>query len=223
MTTFKPRFAFRYSQIEPVSGFEWDEQIAAYPPRPPKEWRKTGPKQVWYGWKAGETRLLNADEFVVPRRATSVIWRQPQQCFWVAPIDFTTIEGEVEPLEDWDHVYFRDLGLETRSRHGLFKVLEHGSERQLPLSCPKNFDEFLPKHYFQGKEDKPCHLVGELSLMLALHALVPEQEDDIINHIKEFFFRGNNPTLHSCKDHNLWGAMDRSGVFSNPTRCIRSC
>jgi len=211
----EPSFAFCYSQIVPASGIEWQEHSTIDPPRPPIGWRKTGFGQGWHGWKAGETWPLSAED-IIPRRATSIIWRQPQQCFWIAPIDYTTIRGELDPVEDWSHLYFHDLGLETNSQRGLFKLLGHGTERQLPLACPERFDEFLPKHCFRGEEKKPCHLVGDLSLMLALHALVPEQEDNISNHIKEFFFRGNNSSLQSCRDHNQWEAMDRCSAFANP-------
>lgn len=212
-----PCFAFRFWQIKPQG--PWTEHTARDPPRPPDQWRKTGFEQPWHGWTPGRTWPLSDSERleVRPRRATSIMWCQPRQNYWVIPNDCTIPQQNGEPVEgSWHILFFHDLGDGPESKPGLWKLLEHGSEDQHSANCPDNFEEFLPKNFFRGtdpREDAPCHLIGNLSLILGLHAMIPRKENDIVEQIERCFFHGNNPCLVPSKDHNKWSVINRYGEF----------
>lgn len=219
-TDFRPYFAFRYWEIKPEA--LWAEHTSSDLPRPPDQWQKTGFQLPWHIWSEHTVQPLPEWQYsaVMPRRATSVMWCQPQQNYWVVPYDCTLPQEKKEEIDVWHTLFFRDLGLESPPNPGLWKLLEHGLERQHSAKCPVNFDEFLPRNFFNGTDSRvsaPCHLVGNLSLILGLHAMVPQDEQNIPRQIEQYFFRSDEPYLISCAEHGEWSPMNRFG--KSPRRC----
>lgn len=215
-------FAFRYWQIKPNEPWRDDSNI--HPPMPPEQWRRDGFSQDWYIWRKESSGPLEEDQIVTPFRSTSVVWCQQSQKYWFVPRDCTettqrSAENDPEVWDNWHPLFFYDLGSETqRPRPGLWKILPTGLKRQHDGGCPRNFDEFLPKHFFffgGDTQDTRCHFIGDLSLMLALLAMCPRKPDKILEQISQKFYANNSSRFESSED-----PIDRSGMCFEPSHDI---
>jgi len=204
-------FAYRFWHIEPQE--PWHEINAVdYPrPPPPSKWKKTGFEEPWREWRTG--RGLTEDD-VVPRRAISIVWCQPQQSYWILPEDCVGWdEQKREPAEGWHRLQFHDLA----GHKGLWQLVEYGTKTQHESTCPEPFKEFLPGQFFSGSSPAtPCHLVGRLSLMLGMMAIVPQDPSDIVRQIDEYFYRDHNPRYVPTTEHKKWWPMGRDGKLNIP-------
>ncbi|KAK5941108.1 hypothetical protein PMZ80_006385 [Knufia obscura] len=176
---------------------------------PPEQWRRDGFSQDWYIWRKESSGPLEEDQIVTPFRSTSVVWCQQSQKYWFVPRDCTettqrSAENDPEVWDNWHPLFFYDLGSETqRPRPGLWKILPTGLKRQHDGGCPRNFDEFLPKHFFffgGDTQDTRCHFIGDLSLMLALLAMCPRKPDKILEQISQKFYANNSSRFESSED-----------------------
>lgn len=220
------RFAFRIWQIEPDS--QWHETSKAQLPTPPHRWRRSGLELPWHVWdsaSSGANRVhrLPPKIQIKPRGATSLVWYTRLQQFYVAPVDcaMPNIRQEMEkqPELDWTTLWFKELSDHHQFRRpGIYKFVQSGTQWKLNCECPPGFDEYLPRNIFRGEitgSPQTCHLVGDLSLILALHAMCPEEVSNVLPHIREYFYPGNKPAFEPTWTSNppRWPARSKYGEF----------
>lgn len=200
-------FAYRFWQIK--SQEPWLEINTVDAPRPPGEWTKTGFEEPWRDWRA--KRTLTPDQ-VVPGRAFSIVWSQPQQSYWILPEDCVGWDEQTrEPAEGWHRLQFRDL----EGQKGLWRLEEYGTKTQHESTCLDTFKEFLPGHFFTGSRSTTrCHLFGNLSLVLGMLAIVPQDPSDIVRQIDEYFYRDHSPRYVPTREHRKWYPMGRDGKLN---------
>lgn len=220
------RFAFRYWLVEPENEGPWPESAASHVPKPPLRWVASSAKSRWHEWRLGtDTMMLELPNSVSIRdvQTTSIAWCTEFSTYWITPFDCSspaTFNSRAqEPQKDWSLLYFRDLETVTAwPRPGLYQALPHGNKPTLNFKCPQGFDDFLPRQKFRPEppgSERSCHLFGKMSLILALYAMCPGDEDNILSHIKQFFFRGRDsrfiPATAPGTGQQLWVARDRAG------------
>lgn len=205
-------FTFAYRFYEAETQQPWPETNAIDPPRPPNDgWRrKKGPETPWREWKVG--RNLTEGE-VIPRRAYSIVWRKSQQAYWILPANCVSWqEQSANPAEGWHRLQFHNLAEDTPRRRGLWKVVEYGLRMEHGSICPPDFKEFLPGHFFSDNgSPTPCHLVGDLSLVLGMLAMVPRSPLLIVRQIDKYFYYENSPRYIPTTKHKQWYPMSRDG------------
>lgn len=104
------------------------------------------------------------------------------------------IPEDADPSQmEWDEVYFCQCptdGNENWQFPHLWQVIEKtGGHERLRLSTPDNgFSSILPVRYFESKNDPSrCHLVGRLSILLAMIALSDRSQGEVDDQIRECF------------------------------------
>lgn len=203
--------AYRFGQIQRPEREEWPEQSNVDYPRPPNDWQFEGFSRPWRALFRPNVSLDQAQ--IISTGAATVVWNQLQHSYWVLPASCVGRTQEVEPAEDWHRLHFEDLGQYEMLRNGLWMVVGHGSAEQIDSVCSEGFSEFLPRQYFRyNATNRRTHLVGELPLMLGLTALVPEDDQMIVNHIEKYFFRGGRPAFVPCREHREYEPFNRDGM-----------
>jgi len=210
---FDVNFAYRFSQISSPS--PWVEVDHISHSRPPSDWRRDG-SRGWHAWRAGFAPDLPDDE-VEPHGATSIIWCQSQQAFWILLGDCVGWQEEdQDPACGWHRLYLQDLAKAEPPRKHLWKLVHYGLIEQHDSTSLPTFREFLPGSFFKGSSSTRCHLVGDLSLVLGLMAMIPAFPDLIVRQIDEYFFHDDSPRFISCSEHRQWKAMDKAGELPIP-------
>lgn len=192
-------FAYRYWQIKPTDlapNEPWKDHNSVDQPRPPKRWHRQGfSREEWRSWK-GVKPL--SDRHVVARKAFSLVWCQRTQQFWVTPGDCTDVSapGYQDLWSKWSPLYCDHLP--GSGDPGLWRLSEHGNGRQHASVCPPLFDEFLPVNFFMGVTARQaCHFFGDLSLILGLLAMCPDDVNNIERQIDHLFYYQNRPQFVS--------------------------
>lgn len=215
------RFAFQVCTIKPEPDGDWQDRRPGGDFRPPFEWVQADletPRQ-WYGWDSRFTngnRVWELEENqVLFNRVTSIVWSPRVQNYFVTPNDCTDLESQrlmqERPEREWQPLYFHEL---RDVFPGLYKILHYGSEPLLPFRQPQALAGFLPRNAFRepnedGIADVQCHLVGDLSLILALHAVCASDVDQRKDYIKQCFCWRNEPRFVPPQEDRPWNRFGR--------------
>lgn len=215
-----PEFAFRYHEIEPTEAWRANGDNFE---RPPRRYRKKpgGFNKPWHSWTAslslGErTKLLTEPCILKRREATSITWCQESQAFWVAPGDLTDphFRDNENEHHDWGPIWFNKLSPQSPDTRSVYRIATWGHIRQLNYPCPPGFEEYLHDTKFRNVDvDGPvhCRLVGRLSLILALHAMCPQDPRNILAQIALCFWPGYSPDYIPTTLVPRWNPRDKRG------------
>lgn len=236
MATFF-RFAYRVCEIKPENApDDWQDRRPAdgdFRPGGDLRWRRIRPDDQWYGWDSGRppndrTWELSGEEYDVGQKRTmSIAWSPLSQNYFVLRHDCTdpVVQSKiVETIEqrerrpdaqeedediDWHRLGYRDIS-HLRGLPNFFRVLDHPGPAIMPFQRPARFQHLLPRNAFREDTDgqeRTCHLVGDLPLLLALHAACPPAGTaDLAMVVGNLFYRNNSPCFHTPMDHGWWRA-----------------
>lgn len=222
-------FAFRISGLTTsIPEERWADERPGTDHLPPRLWTNTSPGR-WSRWRSHGNPAIRstiAEENIAgyTRRVLSIVWSTYGQHYFVTPHDCTqpNIGGAGVAADlpwEWHRLDFHHLAQDSRwSRPMLFQVGCYGAEPTVPFPRPIEFAELLPNNVFKRQEDGqepdnglPCHLVGSLPLILALHAGCPSDTTDITHRVGQHFFSGGGSRFVPCAQHGMWDTWDHYG------------
>lgn len=220
-------FAVRCFEIEQQIPGKWPETPNGNFPHPPRAYRinQLGYNLPWQRWTAicndGPRLRPAGNQRIRERDTTTLVWCQESQSFWVSPCDFTDpnyaeLGADPNNYYHWSPLYFDPLVTgQSPLDGGIYRVSVHGEERQLNYWCPSSFEEYLPVNKFTNTSQYshlqiPCRLIGNLSLILGLHAMCPEDIRHIEQQFNYLFWQNQEAVYSSGPYNNFNGRMSRN-------------
>lgn len=196
-----PKFAFRFMEIEAAE--EWTTNGNDFP-KPPRDYRPkvNGFELPWYSWtpldpnnhEVQRLQPISEHGIMRVREATSIVWCQETRTFWIAAGDWDNPQfcDNKDDYYDWGQIWFNKVSSpDVPDCQSVYRAATWGNRRQLNYPCPIGFDEYLPRNKFTGTAVGGivhCHLVGKLSLIIALYAMCLEKLEHVIEHINRCFW-----------------------------------